>query len=318
MRYFVRPADFKDIPSLLELAQYFPLCSLPAKAEPLEKKIQISKSSFDKTLKPFKRNYIFVLQDRQKVIGSSQILSYFGKQRSLCYFLDENKKILQIKPVQKGRHQLGGLILNPEYRKSKALLGLQIGMARFLYIKSFPKDFSKKLEVSLTPPLRKKGSDFWRETGQIFLKKNYSLARKAFQKDREEFFQSFPKNLSFPIHTLSASAQNCLQQIHPQTLPIYKGLLKRGFYKTNCYHLLDGGIYLEAYWPQLPFLKKACSLKLHYEKAFKGEDYFVAQKTKDSFVCLRLKAQKKGQRLILKRNPFFEEGKKALALSFPI
>ena len=317
IRYTIREVDFKDIPDLLKLTRCFPLCSLPSKTSQLEAKIQTSKKSFNKTLNPFKRNYIFVLEDRQKkqVIGSSQILSYFADQRSLCYFL--NKDHLQIRLVKKGRHQLGGLILSPEYRKSKQLLGLQIGMVRFLYIKYFPKDFSKKVEVSLTPPLRNKASDFWRETGELLIKKNYFLARLAFQKDRKKFFQAFPKKWTVPLKSLSLLAKIGLNQVHPQTLPIYKGLLKRGFYKTQTYHLLDGGLYLEAYWGKLPFLKKSQSLKLHYKKAFRGEDYMLAQNTKAGFICIRLKAQKEGKTLIVKKNPLLEEGKIVLSLKFP-
>ena len=263
IRYAIREAQLKDTADLLELTRYFPLCNLPSKALAIEKKIHISQKSFDKTLDPFKRNYLFVLEDRQKkqVIGSSQILSYFGDERSLCYFLNPKTASLQIQLIKEGQHQLGGLILSPKYRKSKALLGLQIGIARFLYIKQFPKDFSKKLEVSLTPPLRNQSSDFWKETGELLIKKNYSLARLAFQKDRKKFFQAFPKKLILPLKSLSPLAKAGLNKVHPQTLPIYKGLLKRGFYKTQTYDLLDGGLYLEAYWAKLPFLKIGSKFK---------------------------------------------------------
>ena len=318
MRYFVREIDFKDIPEILKLSKHFPLCSLPSTPSKLEKKIQISKESFSKSLKSSQRNYIFVLEDKKekRVIGSSQILSYFGPHRSLCYFLEKKSALLKIKKMKAGRHQIGGLILNPKYRKSKELLGLQIGIVRFLYIKNFPKDFSKKIEVSLTAPIQKSNSAFWRETGEIFIKKNYSSARKAFQKNREDFFKSFPKDLKIEIKKLSPQAQACLNTVHPQSLPVYKGLLKRGFYQIPYYHLLDGGIYLEANWTDLPFLKQTQNLKLQYQKVSQPEDYLIAQQTKKTFVCMKLKAQKRGRHLILQKNRLLEEGKKALVLKF--
>lgn len=317
MRYFIRPAQLKDIPEILSLTRHFPLCSLPSNKAKLKEKIQISQESFCKTLKFSDRNYIFVLEDRKKkqVIGSSQILSYFGAKRSICYHL--NKSSLKIKQVTEGRHQIGGLILNPQYRKSKESLGLQIGMARFLYIKSHPKDFSKIIEVSLTAPIQDKKNPFWRETGAKILNKNYLSALKAFQKNREEFLKSFPKNLKIKLKNLSPKAQLCLNTVHPQTLPVYKGLLKRGFRKTQYYHLLDGGMYLEANWRRLKFLKQAQSLKVKYQNPVKAEDYFIAQQKKKTFICVKLQAQKQGASLILKKNSLLEEGKPAAALKLP-
>ncbi|MCZ0932284.1 MAG: arginine N-succinyltransferase [Oligoflexia bacterium] len=321
MRYFIRSAEFKDIPEILALTQYFPLCSLPSNKSKLEEKIQTSQESFNKTLKPFLRNYIFVLEDskKKKVIGSSQILSYFGPNRSLCYFLEKKRagSYLKIKQIIKGRHQIGGLILNPRYRKSKEVLGLQIGMARFLYIKTFPTDFSKTIEVSLTAPIQKTNNPFWQETGAKFLNKSYLSALKAFQKNRKEFLRAFPKNLKIEIKKLSPQAQLCLSAVHSQTLPAYKGLLKRGFHKSRYYHLLDGGIYLTADWSKLPFLKSAQNLKIQYQNSINQEDHFIAQQTKKGFICVKAKAQKKGRNLILKKNSLLKEGKQALSLKFP-
>ena len=319
MRYFIRSAELKDLPEILSLTRHFPLCSLPSNKSKLREKIQTSQKSFNKSLKPFLRNYIFVLEDSKKkqVIGSSQILSYFGPHRSVCYYLDKKESALQIKQITKGRHQIGGLILKPQHRKSKELLGLQIGMARFLYIKTFPKDFSKTIEVSLTAPIQETNNPFWQETGERIFKKNYAAALKIFQKNRKDFLKAFPKNLKIEIKNLSPQAQFCLSAVHPQTLPVYKGLLKRGFHKSRYYHLLDGGLYLTANWSQLPFLKSTQNLKIQYQNSGKTEDYFIAQQTKKGFICIKTKAQKKGKALILKKNSLLEEGKQALSLKFP-
>ena len=163
----------------------------------LENKIQISKESFKQNLPKAERNYLFVLEDRKskKVIGSSQILSYFGEHRSLCYFLKTKgkEKFLQLGRIKIGRHQVGGLILHPDYRRSPDNFGLQISAARFLYIKTFSKEFSELIEVSLTAPVHKGQNYFWRETGSKYLQMNYLSALKIFQKDRLNFFFSFSK-----------------------------------------------------------------------------------------------------------------------------
>ena len=243
MRFLIREADFDDREALIGLAKCFPLCSLPKTKPTVEKKIQISKESFKQNLPKEERNYLFVLEDRQekKVIGSSQILSYFGKNQSLCYFFkkEKGKSYLKLEAVQTGRQQIGGLILHPAYRKSQELLGLQIGIVRFLYIKTFPKAFSSLIEVSLTTPIDTTKNHFWEETGWKYLKKNYPTALKIFQQNRSQFLDLFPKDLKIDLDKLSSKAKKYLTEIHTQTQPVYKGLLKRGFYKTK--HLPSAG-----------------------------------------------------------------------------
>ena len=320
--FFIRPADFKDIKDLILLAQCFPLCSLPKDKSKLEKKISISKISFAKKLKAENRNYIFVMEDKKtkKVIASSQILSYFGSNRSFCYFLKTKpgQSYLKISQTKSGRHQMGGLILHPDYRKSQHFFGLQIGAVRFLYIKTFPKEFSKIIEVSLTAPIQKEKNSFWKETGSKLLNKSYSSALKLFQKNRLHFFSLFPKNLKIDLDTLSLSARNHLTHVHPETYPVYKGLLKRGFYSTKHYHLLDGGGYLEASWRALPFLKSAKTCFVKRKKGSKADSFLVSQQTEKGFICAKTKGEIKNQNFFIQQagHPF-EEGKKALALSFP-
>ena len=320
MRFLIRSADFKDRGDLLELASYFPLCNLPPDKSKLENKIQISQESFAHKLPKENRNYIFVLEDRQKkkLIGSCQILSYFGPNKSLFYRRQKTKSYLQLASPPKGKHQIGGLILDPRYRKSKERLGLQISFARFLYIKNFPKEFSKLIEVSLTSNIQKGKNPFWEETGQKFLKKSHSAILKDFQKNRAKFLALFPKNLKIPLDSLSLQAKNGLTDIHPQTLPVYKGLLKMGFHKTQHHHILDGGIYLEAPWRELTFLKKTKKLFLKKAPSLKKPlSYLIAQAGEKDFICTLIQGKIAGENLLVKTDlKDFNKEKKLLALKF--
>lgn len=319
MRFLIREADFKDRNSLLNLAKLFPLCSLPNSNSKLEEKIQTSKDSFKQILPKTKRNYIFIMEDRKekKVIGSSQILSYFGKHKSLCYILKrkEKKSYLKLKTIKTGRHQIGGLILHPDYRNLPEKLGLQISLVRFLYIKTFSKEFSPLIEVSLTSPIQGTKNHFWKETGFKHLKKNYHLALKTFQKNRLEFFSLFPKYLKIDLNSLSPEAKNYLKQVHPQTLPVYKGLLKRGFHKTKHYHVLDGGIYLEAFWKKLSFLKKAKKQWIKKDTFIKKSfPFLLSQHTKQGFFCTQLKGEIKRNFLLVTNTPACFENKEKVCV----
>ena len=322
MQFLVREVQMEDKEGLLELAQHFPLCSLPKAEDKLIKKIQISRKSFEKSLSKTKRNYLFVLEDKKsgKIIGSSQILSYFGEDLSLCYALEKKgeKSYLSLNTVQIGRHQIGGLIMHPDYRKSQDFLGLQIGLVRFLYIKTFPEDFSSTIEVSLTAPVDGQNNTFWEETGYKYLNFNYSSALKIFQKNRLYFFSLFPKNLQIDLDTLSSKAKQYLTEVHPQTLPAYKGLLKIGFSKTKYHHVLDGGIYLKAQWDQLPFLKKGKRLLIKQGQVNHPSRFILSQQTKQGFFCWQTEGEIKDQNLLIKPfPPYFEEEKPTLVLTFP-
>ena len=317
--FILREANFKDKKDLLGLAQHFPLCSLPKGLVELKKKIQISQESFSQKRPIKKRNYLFVLEDKRnrKVIGSSQILPYFGE--SLCYHLKKNKKHLALGWIPKGCQQIGGLILDPKYRKSKHLLGLQIGAVRFLYMRSFPKKFSDTLEVSLTAPIQNERNFFWEETGLKTLKLSYPEAFKIFQENRFHFFSLFPKRLQFDLQNLSPKARKCLTKVHPQTEPVYKGLLKRGFQKTKYYHVLDGGVYLSAEWKKLPFLKTIKKTFIKKAKKISGSQFFlICQQTKKGFIsCLISGKWEKGKLLTGNVIKGFSEEQPVLALDFP-
>ena len=323
MRFLIRPAGFKDKNDLLALSRLFPLGSLPSHPSQLDKKILISQKSFKQEGSKDKRLYLFVLEDkkRKKIVGSSQILPCFDPRSSLRYSLKQKAggNYLKLKSNQTGRNQIGGLILHPDYRKSKDRLGLQIGLVRFLYIKTFPKEFSSLIEVSLTTPIKNNSNPFWRETGEKYLKMSYQEALDYFRKDRAGFFALFSKNLTIKLSQLSASAKNCMKQIHPQTVPVYKGLLKRGFHPTKHYHVLDGGVYLSAYWKKLPFLKRTKEVFFKKSAGIKNSRFFLSQQTEKGFFCAQSPAQIKGSSLLVSHIPKeFEKDKPVLALKLSI
>lgn len=321
MHFLIRSVKLKDRDDLLDLAQYFPLCSLPTDKIKLENKIRASQESFKHIRDKKERNYMFVLEDTQKkkIIGSSQILSYFGINRSLGYLLEKKngKSYLKLHRL-KGQNEIGGLILHPDYRKSPALLGLQIGIVRFLYIKIFPNNFSPVVQVSLTAPIYNGKNYFWKETGFKYTKKNYKTALQSLQKNRDHFFSFFPKDLKIDVSQFSPSAKKFLTQVHPQAEPVYRGLSKVGFHKINYHHIIDGCIYMEAPWKKLSFLKKAKSCLLKTEKKIQTDSFLLAQQNKKGFFCTQVQGQIKNHSFLMKSIPKeFEKDEKALVLNFP-
>ena len=318
MRFLLRPTDVKDLRGLLRLSRLFPLGSLPQNKARLEQKIQISKKSFKKILPPENRNHLFVMEDlaAKKLIASSQILSRAGKDGALFWIPNQNSSLLRLKSYRKQREEIGGLILDPAYRKNKERLGLQMGLVRFLYMMIYDKEFSPFVEVSLTAPVRGGSNRFWEETGDPIINKSHKQALLLFQKDRRGFFRLFPEGKEISLEGLSAKARQEIGKVGPQTLPVIKGLLKRGFKQTKRFHALDGGPCLSANRKQLPFLKKA--RLIHLKKGGKAESFFlIAQASGKGFFCVRAQGSILSQTLLLPKIPKgFNEGEKACALPF--
>ncbi len=322
MRFLMRAANLKDVSQLKDLAQHFFLGSLSTNSKAIEGKIKISQDSFEKNLAKEDRNFLFVLEDldQKKIIGSSQILSAFEKNNHphLLVFEEEGKKYLKLTKSTKGKHQLGGLILHPEYRKTKKRLGLLLSGVRFMYISIFPQEFSKTLEVNLTAPFKpeERYSAFWEEVGRKYIDKDVVTGLEMYRKEKDKFFSRFPEDLKIPLESLSEKAKKSLTSVHPETQPAYEALLKLGFYKTNKYHLIDGGMYLEAETQKIPLVSQTYSASLSRENFERESLHLLAQETSQGFFGAFARGFLKEDTFFLKGEiPFLEKDKKVLIKS---
>ena len=322
MEFLMREALMKDSSQLKELAGHFYLGSLSADLKDIEDKIKISQDSFKKKIPIENRNFLFVLEDlaQRKIIGSSQILSAFGKNNSPCFLLieEDGKKYLKLTKNRTGKHQMGGLILHFNYRHAKERLGLLLGGIRFLYINSYPEDFSKILEVNLTPPfkIKERYSAFWEEVGRKYIDEDVITGLDLYRKEKIDFFSRFPKNLKISLESLSREAKQCLQSVHSETQPAYEALLKLGFYKTNKYHFIDGGLFLESEVSKISLISQTQKvvLKTRDSKADPKADslYLVGQETSMGFIGSFIKGFLEGDDFYFKEEAsFFEEGRPA-------
>lgn len=293
--FIVRSGAFRDIPQLQRLAKTFPLCSLTEEKTRLWEIVEKSTLSFKKSLPIEQRRYLFVLELEGKIIGSSQILSYQGQTYPYFFLNEKNEQesFLELVTTQTGRTQLGGLILEPRYRSHPERLGRQIGLFRFLYIAENPEVFTEKVEVSLTAPLEDNNarSEFWSFLNCPDLPKEYPSALQLYKKDPIQFFSSFYKQKQIPLKTLPEKIKKSLKEVHRDTLPVYKGLLNLGFKKTNRYHILDGGIFLEGERQTLSVLRESRQVILK-KKSSKNKNLFLwGKETEEGFIGGLLKGE---------------------------
>lgn len=316
MNSIIRQGERKDIPQLVKLAKSFPLCNLPENKTQLAEIIETSNLSFKKSIS---ERYLFVLEYKGEIIGSSQILSC--QTENYPYFSLHKKgsfPSLQLITNQKGQTQLGGLILHKKYRASSKKWGRQIGLFRFLYIAEHPEVFTKKIEVSLTAALEESNTNslFWEYMGFPDLPKSYLNALALYKKDPSRFFSLFPKSKTIPLKDLMKKLKLPLEKVHPATLPVYKGLLKLGFKKVSRYHVLDGGLFLEGRKSSLPIIKQSRKVYLKQGQPGKENSYLWGQEAPDGFSGGLVKGEVKGNLLLLKTLPSYLINEKVRIIPF--
>lgn len=251
----VRPSDLDDLESL---ASRLNTLNLPADRAVLKKVIARSRASFGGRYEtPEKREYVFVLRDLDvdRAVGTCMIIAQHGTyERPSCYFrVSEEQKysetlgshfvhqLLQLGFNYSGPTEIGGLILDPDYRGHDLRLGKLLAFVRFLYIGMHPELFRDEIVAELLPPLREDGgSDLWDALGRNFTGLEYLEADKLSRKNIEFIRSLFPFT---PIY-LSLLPEHIREQIGKvgeATKPVEAMLRRIGFEYDRSIDPFDGG-----------------------------------------------------------------------------
>lgn len=288
MRFLIRSAKMGDEEQLKKLSEAFHLCNLPKNISEIQTKIQQSERSFSGDIPFRERVFLFVLEEKttQKLVGSSQILAYYAGQEHPYFILDKKTSSLHLHCAKSGSVQLGGLVLLPEFRRRPDKLGRQIGAIRFLYMLENPPIWPEEIEVSLTAFLKNNntGSDFWDAVGRKIFSLNYLEVSQLYQKDFSRFLSQIPKNMKVDLKSLPVGAKQAVEDIHPETLSLYHGLLKLGFKKTSHRHFLDGGISLIAKRVNIPFLTQGKKVFIKTGSPTHSRPWLWGQQIEGSFI----------------------------------
>src|SRR5690349_12755753 len=135
--FIIRGAQRADLDQVHEVAKHLDTVNLPDDRKVLEEILDLSELSFSGQIETFKREYIFVLLDDDRIIGTSMIHAQHGTRRSPHVFfevLEEEHysesidryfvhQTLQLNYNYDGPTEIGGLILLPDYRGRPESLG---------------------------------------------------------------------------------------------------------------------------------------------------------------------------------------------------
>ena len=284
MRFRVREAKPEDQEALFKLSTQFPLLSLSADQKEIEEKIEISRASFRGELEVSKSKYIFVVEDLKNhvTVGCSQIIGKHGTVKRPSYSFEVHKKerfskeldvgfvhqFLRMKMTTDGPTELGGLILNLDYRRRPEGVGKLLSLIRFVYIGMFREKFEKELYAEMAPPLTEEGrSDFWEALGRRFTGMSYTEADRLSRQDKEFISSLFPEDDIY-LCLLDPKARLVMGRVGYQTQRAYYLLRKLGFSYKYEVDPFDGGPHIGILRDEMSIIKKGSTYKLKLNGKF--------------------------------------------------
>lgn len=262
--FLIRSVREDDLEELYRLANMVYFINLPADREILKEKIRLSVESFSGALiDKFAREYIFVMENREDgtLLGTSMIIARHGNPNSPHMYFELKEiqkysetlhsgfihKVLRLKFDEDGPTEIGGLVVNPNFRKHKAKLGRQLSYCRFLFIKMKRRWFKNHILSELMPPLTESGeSILWEAVGRKFTNLSYQEADILSRKNKEFVTSLFPKG---DIYTclLSGEARDAIGKVGTGAEPVRHMLERIGFTWNEHIDPFDGGPH---YWAE--------------------------------------------------------------------
>ena len=190
----LRPVATGDLDELVGLAGQLDSLNLPRDRAFLEDRIERSTRSFAGGLGDWREGvYMFAREDSaaRRCVGTSLILAKLGTPEAPYYWLEVSSEErrsnrlgkrfvhtkLRLRSSEDGPTELGGLILDPAYRRHPQKCGKALSIVRFAYISLHPQRFERDVTAELLSPFDGPGrSRFWDAFGARFTGLSYREA----------------------------------------------------------------------------------------------------------------------------------------------
>ena len=182
----LRPIEPRDADALLGLAAQLDSMNLPAEPAFLAERIAASQRSFGGAHSDWREGvYVFVLEDTDvaRCVGTSTILAKHGRPGKPYFWLEvtteerrstelrvrfQHKK-LQLRSTEDGPTEIGGIVLDPAYRRHKARCGKALSIVRFAFMSMFPERFEREVIAEMLSPFVEPGRNLlWDAFGARF------------------------------------------------------------------------------------------------------------------------------------------------------
>jgi arginine N-succinyltransferase len=278
--YEIRGSLVEDQAQILKISRHLNTVNLPEEEEGVRQILEASQKSFTQAVKdPKRRQYVFVLVDRAKdqIIGTSMVFAQLGRKDAPYIYLDVideerysqtldkhfEHTTLKIGYSYNGPTEIGGLVLDPAYRRVPERLGTFLSYVRFLFIKMHREWFRDEVLAELLPPLEKDGtSHLWDAIGSHFTGLTYAEADKLSRKNKEFVRGLFPEGAIY-ASLLPKDAQAVIGKVGAQTRGVEKLLRRIGFRYADRVDPFDGGPHFTAMTDEISLVSMSRRLRVN-------------------------------------------------------
>jgi arginine N-succinyltransferase len=260
----LRPIAEADLHALVELAALLDSMNLPSDRDFLAQRVAASLHSFsEEGLRDWSEGvYVFVLEDRTtgRCVGSSTILAKHGTPEQPHYWLELSSETrsstelqrrfvhtkLRLRSSEDGPTEIGGLILDPAYRRHPEKCGKALSIVRFAYMSAHPERFEREVIAEMLSPFDGPGRNrLWDAFGARFTGLSFREADRLSARTKGFIADLFPRD---PVYAtlFPPKVQATIGQCNETAKPAMRILEKVGFRYLNQVDPFDGGPYYGA------------------------------------------------------------------------
>jgi len=259
----IRPIAREDLDDLVALAAMLDSMNLPSDRQFLSERIEHSMRSFAGTPKPGEMGLsVFVLEDlaKHRCVGTSMILHKHGTPGAPYFWLEVSKEErrsvelgkrfvhtrLRLRSTEDGPTEIGGLILDPTYRRHPEKCGKALSIVRFAYMSLYPDRFEREVIAEMLSPFEASGENLlWEAFGAHFTGLPYREADRLSARDKRFIADLFPRD---PVYAtlFPKKVQEVIGRPGETAKAALRILEKVGFHSLNQVDPFDGGPYYGA------------------------------------------------------------------------
>ncbi len=324
--FIIRPAQPKDLPTLLKLARMVHFINLPADHDLLATKVRKSLASFaGKAKSERERQFMFVLEDHEteSVVGTCALISSVSWPGFPHVYLHVRRRqfvskelhggqvhvTLQFGTDESGPSEVGGLILAPGYRGHKDKLGSLLSLVRFHFIGLHREWFAERILAEMMGTVTTEShTPLWEYLGRRFINLSYREADLFSARSKEFMLSLWPREEIY-VSLLPPEARALIGKVGEETEPAKAMLERQGFRTSEHVDPFDGGPYLEADRDSIPLVTASSWTSFGGETTKTTGVAFVSVEAKEEFRAARSAYRMDGDRVLLPA-----ETVKALAL----
>jgi arginine N-succinyltransferase len=256
----LRPVAAVDLDELVELAAQLDSMNLPSDRDFLEARIEASQRSFESRIRRWQEGvYVFVMQDLAagRCVGTSSIIAKHGTPESPHYWLEVSSEErvsaelgrhflhtkLRLRSSPEGPTEIGGLILDPRYRRHPEKCGKALSIVRFAWIAAHPERFEREVIAEMLSPFDGPGKNrLWDAFGARFTGLSFREADRLSTRTKHFIADLFPRD---PVYAalFPAEVQAVIGAPNETAVAAVRILERVGFRYLHQVDPFDGGPY---------------------------------------------------------------------------